>query len=203
MEEDPERDLSSKDHIDSGEQQFQLSARELAHALGEKTPVQGHNLRDVRHRVAREPSEAGRERDVPGRDRPSKVAGQRHAHGSRDPAPVQGIALHNHNWPSKSRTGPRRSGQIGPPDFTLRDHHSLRSRIRRVADETNWSVGYPKSAHTRSMASVTSSGACRATYSLSASLNNWLRDFFVRRASRSAPWNTSSGIETAVFIPSV
>ena len=38
-------------------------------------------------------------------------------------------------------------------------------------------------------------------YSFRASLNNWLRDFLLLRASRSAPSKISSGIETAVFIP--
>src|SRR5437667_10457208 len=50
------------------------------------------------------------------------------------------------------------------------------------------------------MASVTSSGACRARYSLRASLNNWLRDFFVCRAGRSAASNTLSRMEIAVYI---
>src|ERR1035441_107015 len=82
-------------------------------------------------------------------------------------------------------------------------YHSLRSKMRWAAAATNSSWGFPNSAQTRSMASVTSSVAWRATYSLTASLNNWLRDFFVRRASRSAPSKTSSGMETAVFIPLV
>jgi hypothetical protein len=49
------------------------------------------------------------------------------------------------------------------------------------------------------MAAVISSGSCRARYSFSASLNNWLRDFFMYRASLSAPSKTSAGIEIAVL----
>jgi hypothetical protein len=64
----------------------------------------------------------------------------------------------------------------------------------------NGSGADPTSAQTRSIASVTSSAECRATYSLTASLNNWLRDFPLRRASRSASSNTPLGMETAVFI---
>lgn len=110
-----------------------------------------------------------------------------------------GRPLDNDDWPSKTGTGSGGSGQIGPPDLTLRNHHSLRSSTRRAADETKSSLGSANPAQTRFMASVTSSGACRATYSLTASVNNWLRDFLVRRASRSAPSNTSSGMEIAVF----
>jgi hypothetical protein len=65
----------------------------------------------------------------------------------------------------------------------------------------NSSAERPNPAQTRSIASVTSSAACRAKYSLTASLNNWLRDFLVRLANRSAPANTSSRMEIAVFIP--
>lgn len=80
-------------------------------------------------------------------------------------------------------------------------HHSERSNTRLAASATNLSVGCPHSSHDRFIASVISSGAWRAKYSLTASPYNLLRDFFVRRARRSAPWNTSSGMETAVFIP--
>jgi len=54
--------------------------------------------------------------------------------------------------------------------------------MRRAAAEVNSSAGRPNPAQTRFMASVTSS-ACRAKYSLTASLNNWLRDFLERPAS--------------------
>lgn len=75
--------------------------------------------------------------------------------------------------------------------------------MRRAAKDTKSSAGGGIPAQTRFRVSVTSAGACRATYSLTASLNKRLRDFFVRRASRSALSNTSSGMETAVFIPLV
>jgi len=81
-------------------------------------------------------------------------------------------------------------------------YHSLCSRMRRAANETNSSFRFPNSQYPRSAAAATSPGACRATYSLTASLNNWLRDFPLRRASRSALSTTASGMETAIFIPS-
>ena len=49
------------------------------------------------------------------------------------------------------------------------------------------------------MAAVITSGLSRARYFFTASLNNWLCDFFMYRASLSAGWKTSSGIEIAVF----
>ena len=81
-----------------------------------------------------------------------------------------------------------------------RGYHSLRLSIRRAAADTNLSVGSSTSVQTRFIASVIASGAWRAMYSLTASPYRRLRDFLVRRARRSAPSNTSSGMETAVFI---
>jgi len=80
-------------------------------------------------------------------------------------------------------------------------HHSLRPRTRCAAAAEKRSADGPKAEQARSIASVTSSGAWRATYSRSASLNNWLLDFLARSAKRSAAWNRSSGMDTAVFIP--
>jgi hypothetical protein len=157
-------------------------------------------LRDIRNRVFGESCETSSQGDISGCVGPSKVAGQRYAYDSANAAPVQGIPLYDHHRSSKSRTRSCGRRQIGPPYFSLRNHHSLRSRIRRAARETNGSIACGSPAQTRSIASVTCSPACRATYSLTASLNNWLRDFLVRRARSSAPRNTSSGMETAVFI---
>jgi len=89
-----------------------------------------------------------------------------------------------------SSTGSSLCRQVGPPNVPLCDqaswdritcgHHSLRFRVRHAADVTNSSftvlcpAELSKSAQTRSMAAVTSSGAWRARYSLTASLNNRL-----------------------------
>ncbi len=70
----------------------------------------------------------------------------------------------------------------------------------RFEGPSHWSSTCP---HTRFMASVTSSGAWRAAYSTSAALYTSLLDRRARRASRSIRLNTSSGIDTAVFIPRV
>ena len=78
--------------------------------------------------------------------------------------------------------------------------------LRKPGPDT---VGGGRSAHQTSPWKITlgvfqaSSGAWRATYSLSAVLKIALRDRRARRASRSAFAKTSSGIETAIFIPRV
>src|SRR5208283_762898 len=102
------------------------------------------------------------------------------------------------------KPGPDPAGAaIRPPDFALGNYHSLRSRTRRAAEETNSSFAASSSEQALFIASVTLSGVWRARYSLRASLKRRLRDLLVSRAKRSAPLNTSSGIETAVFIPEV
>lgn len=200
----PSRSLSSsEDHIDPGKDQGKFRARQLPDALSQCVPIQRHHLGDIRHRVLRKSRNALRKSDVARCVRPPQVACQRRAHGGRDAAAIESVSLNHHYRPPVTRAGSGWRGKVRPPDLTLRDHHSLLSSTRRLAAETNSSVGCPSSAQTRSIASVTSSCACRATYSRTASLNNWLRDFLVRRASRSAPSNTSSGIDTAVFIPPV
>jgi hypothetical protein len=79
----------------------------------------------------------------------------------------------------------------------------MRPRMREDAAEMNGSVPPPASAQARFTASVTASRACRARYSLTASLYSWLRDFLVRFARSSAPYKRLFGIESAVFIPLV
>jgi hypothetical protein len=41
--------LPSKDHINSGENQFHLRAWQLAYPVDEKILIQGHNLGNIRH----------------------------------------------------------------------------------------------------------------------------------------------------------
>jgi hypothetical protein len=107
------------------------------------------------------------------------------------------------DWPSVARSRTRGHGQIRPPNFALRDHHSVFSRMRLAAADTNGSgaASSPRSSQTLFIASVISSGEWRIKYSLRASLNRRLRDRLVRRARRSALLKISSGMDTAVFIP--
>ena len=67
----------------------------------------------------------------------------------------------------KNKAGSRK---VCPPNIPLGDHHWLCSKRRLAAAEANSSVPSPTSEQTRSKASVTYSGACRATYSARARL---------------------------------
>ena len=78
-------------------------------------------------------------------------------------------------------------------------HQPTRSSVRLAVAAVNLSGPGSSWAHTRSMAWVISAVAWRAKYSLTASLNNWFRDFPVRRARRSTAWNRSSETDIVVF----
>ena len=111
---------------------------------------------------------------------------------------------HLHLFPvhlSAARPGAGGCWQVRPPNLTLRDHHSVRSSLRRATQETNSSLSWPTSIIACSIDSVTLSGAWRARYSRKASVKSRLRDLRVRRARRSVPSNRSLGMEIAVFIP--
>jgi len=164
------RESAAEDDVYPGKYQVELRPRELPHALGEQGLVQGHDLGDVGDGVLGQTGESRGKRDVSRRVRPAEVTGEWNAHDGRDPAAVQGVSLYNHDRPSESRSGAGWVRELGPPDPALDDYQSLRSKMRRDAVETNESVGWPSLPQTRSMASVTRSGACRATYSARACL---------------------------------
>lgn len=195
--------LPAQDDVEAGEQEVELRARELAGALRQDGLVERDHLRHVGDRVVGQARDARGQEGVARRVGPFEIAGERHAHNRGQPATVERIALHDHD--RSPEAGPRsdRRRKLGPPDLALRDHHSVLSRTSRPAAATKPSSSRPTSSQTRSMASVTSSGAWRATYSRRAALYTSLRDRPPRRASRSARSYTSSGIETAVFIPGV
>jgi hypothetical protein len=87
------------------------------------------------------------------------IGGQRNADDGGNAAPIEGVTLHHNDRPAETRARTCWRGEVRPPDLALRDYHSLRSRVRRAAEETNGSFVSPASAHARFMASVTSSGA--------------------------------------------
>ena len=81
------------------------------------------------------------------------------------------------------KAGPEPVGSGGYAHQTSPWEITTRCAPERAALDTNPSTPSPTSAHARSIASVTWSGAWRATYSLRARLYSWLRDFFRRFAS--------------------
>ena len=118
----------------------------------------------------------------PGAFRPPETARQRHAHHRRDAASIEGVALHDHDWSSKLGAGALGCGELGPEDVALSDYQSVRSRIFRVAAETNSSPGASSLPTYSSSLLATRSGSCRATYSLMASLQTRLLGFLRRGA---------------------
>lgn len=195
--------LSAQHYVNAGQDKFQLARRQSSHAFGEQRLIKGHNLRDVRHRVLGQARVCTREQHVSGSICPVQIAGQRNTDDCGQVASIQGVTLHDDNRSSKTRARPRRRWKTGPPDIPARNHHSACSKTRLLAAATKASFPSLIRSHTLSIASVISSGAWRATYSLSAALYTSLRDLRVRRASRSTSLKISSGTETAVFIPRV
>jgi hypothetical protein len=84
------------------------------------------------------------------------------------------------------------------PNLTLRDHHSVRSSLRRAREETNSSFPSPTSIIAWSMDSVTLSGAWRTRCSRKSSVKSRLRDLRLRR-----PMCRKSCCETPLFLTSI
>ena len=200
--ETPRNFLPSEDNVDTGEEKSDLRRRNPTCRRLEQPSVQSNDLRHVGDRVLGETRRSRGEQHVAGCFGPAQIAGQGHADDGSQPAPVQGVALDDNNRPAKPRTGSRGLGQLNPANVTLGDHHSARCRIWLAAAVRKPSSS-PTSSQTRFIASVTSSGAWRATYSSRAAAYTSLRDRRARLASRSARAKRSSGIEIAVFIPVV
>jgi len=164
------RESATEDDVYPRKQQVKLGPRELPDALGKQGFVQGHDLGNVGDGVLGQAGELRGKLDISWRVRPADVAGERNAHDRCNLAAVQGVTLHNHDRASEARSGAGWLREFRPPDLALGNYHALRSKMQRDAVETNESVGWPSLAQTRSMASVTWSGACRATYSVRACL---------------------------------
>ncbi len=194
---------TTENDIDAREHQINLGAWQFPDARSQQRFVQRHHLRHVRDRVFGELGDARSQGNVSWRVGPPKIAGERNADNGRNAASVQGVALDDNHGSPETWTRPSRSRDVSPPDLALRNYHSVRSNTRRAAAPPNLSARSPALSQTRFIASVTSSGAWRATYSRSAALKTSLRDRRACLANRSARSKTSSGMDTAVFIPIV
>ena len=194
---------SAKDDVDTGQQQFQLGLRELSDLICEETPVDSHDLRHIGDGVFRQPCDACRETSIAWRFGPVKIACQWDTNHGADLASIEIIALNDNDRPAEAGSGSSWRSKISPPDFSLPDHHSDRSKTLRLAIRTKLSGWVLTCAQTRFIDSVTSSEPCRATYSANATANKLLRDLRSCRRSCSTFSNRSLGIETATFIPRV
>lgn len=194
---------TAKDHIDPTQDDLKLCPRDSSNVLREHRSVNGHDLRDVRDRILGQPGAPCLQEHVAGSGGPAEIARQRHHYYRRQAARVKGIALNDYDWSCEARTGANRIRQRGPKDVSLGDYHSLRSKVRRPASASHGSGFGSMSARAASMAWVSAPGSRRSKYSDNASWYSWLRDLPVFRAISSALLKSSSGIETAVFIPEV
>ncbi len=195
--------LSPEDGVDPGEDEVDLGLRNARDSRFEQRPVQSADLRDVGDRVLRQSRQPLGQPDVAGGVSPAQIAGQGYADDCSYSTSVQGVALDDDYRPAKPWSRSRRFGQFSPADVALADHHSTRRRARCAAAARKASSCSPRESQTRSISSVTSSGAWRATYSSRAAAYTSLRDRPACRARSSARAKMSSGIETAVFIPGV
>lgn len=122
------------------------------------------------HRVARQTGRSRPEQGV-GRDvGPAQVAGQRHNHHGGDRATVEGVTLDDDDGLPIAGLRSARFCQIGPTDVAQADHHSVRRMTLLAAARLKPAGASPRTATARSIASVRSSGACRATDSRTAAL---------------------------------
>ena len=149
----------AEDDVDPGKHQFELRARDPAHALFEQRPVEGDDLRHVCHRILRQAGHPRREPHVTRSSLPPQVAGEWDADHRGNPASVQGVALHDDDRAPESGPGSGGCGQLHPAHVTLGDHHSTWTSRRRAAAARKASSCSPTSSQTRFMASVTSSCA--------------------------------------------
>src|SRR5208337_1384469 len=166
----PHSYLSPKHDIDAVKDLRKLLECESSNTLIEKRTVNGNDLGSVCDCVFRQACSLSWKKCVTRGVSPDKVTREGHTHDSRDAAQIQMVAL-NHNYRA-TKSWSRSSGlrQIRPPDFPLRDfYHSVCSRTRRTARARNGSgPDSPSFSTTRFMASVTSSGVCRAKNSVKA-----------------------------------
>jgi hypothetical protein len=151
--------LFAKDSVDPREHQSKFGEWQPAHARRQQILVDTYDLRHVSYGILRQSRKTRCKMEVPWGQGPFEIAGQRNADNRSNAAPIEGVTLHHNDRPTETRTGACWRREIRPPDLTLRDYHSLRSRVRRAAEDTNTSLVSPASVHARFMASVTSSGA--------------------------------------------
>jgi hypothetical protein len=173
----------------------------------QETSVEGQELGDIHHRVAGEASRARRQQDIPWSVGEFHVAGDRGYDRGLNPAEIEGICLDHKYWSPVSRLGAARLGKICPPSLpALNFAHFYQVSLSR---DFSWARCNPEStfagcrAYTSFKRSVIALLCCRVRNSAIALAYNWLLETRRRRAAASAKRKRSSGIETAVFMPTV
>ena len=124
---------AAEDDVDAGEDERELARGELAGALSEEVAIQGHDLRDVGDRIARQACRPGAQGDVAGGLGPAEVGGEGDADGGSDAAAVEGVTLHDDDGAPEPESGAGGRREVGPPDVSLSDYRSLRAWVRAAA----------------------------------------------------------------------
>src|SRR5215469_14040516 len=112
-------------------------ARQLADAFTQKGLVQGMTCETLARESFGNPVTRADRLTLPGASAHFKLLVKWNANGCRDAALIKGIALNNNHGSPKPRPGSGGCWQVRPPNLTLRDHHSVRSSLRRAIEETN------------------------------------------------------------------
>jgi hypothetical protein len=108
-------------------------APEPASWFGEEVPVECDQLRDVGDRVFRQSRGFSRKEDIAGGVQQAQVGSENHGYDGSDSASIEGVVLHNQKRAPKTRFGPTRLVEIGPPHLSALDYHVSGSSERRWA----------------------------------------------------------------------
>jgi hypothetical protein len=125
------RALAPENEVHSGENGLKQAARNVAGPFGQEAAVDRDDLRDVRHGVLRQSGRPRSQAHVAGCNCKPEVARQKDCNDRRDAAPIERVALHDQDGPSKAGARAGRLRQICPEDVPLGDDHSP---VRRTKD---------------------------------------------------------------------
>jgi hypothetical protein len=99
---------STKNHIDSGDNEIDLTARDLAHPLCKLLLIERDDERNVCYRVPRKTRHSCAQNHVSRRLTPLQVACERNTYHGPDATGIDGIALNDQHGTPIARSGPYR-----------------------------------------------------------------------------------------------
>ena len=173
--------------------------------LGQGIAIQSQELRDVYDRVSGQARRTRRQQDIRRGFRQFDVARDRSYDCGLNPAAIERAGLDNKNGPPVSGLGTAWRGRTCPPDLpSLNLGHVYQSSL---ASDFRWARCKPESSfaarpeYTWFRRSVIEFSCCPFRNSAIALAYSSLLETRRRRAVASAMRKSSSGNETAVFIP--
>ena len=181
--------------------------RQRAGLLGQVTPVEGQELRDIHDRVAGEARRARRQQDITGYIGKFQVAGDHRHDCSLNAAAVERVCLDDKHWPPISlpiaRLGAAARGDRPTRSLPADPVHRYQESFSR---DLSWArCNAPSTVAGRreytSFRRWVTALPCRGFRNPEiAAAYNRLIETRSRRAAASARWKSSSGTETAVFV---